>query len=404
MLYRKISGLDVLITGAADRTIKLWEPKNLKSDPCFQTIIGSGGTIIDLRYVERSEILISSSTDKTLRIWRLDKARELLMYPWFVPLQIIKDFTSINPTSIDNTVWVTCLDAQEGEKFKLFAGDSEGSMLTFKIAEGQEYSSIFELENKKSSIHRIGIIQTLLVPQENFVFTISYDQHLKAFDTGFSNEFFSLKNPNKVIYTSICWDEQYLYISDEMGYVGVLNVYMDKPFIWKRLVQEPIKKIEILSDPNAAKKMEIPADLEKDEEPVFTPKYLLVFTEHEVRFYRIQQGQKTHDMSGHKGPILKIITLEPERLPMSKVNDDPKILTCSLDNTIRFWDAKDMSTIVTMESPEKSELSCMAYLMNCGLVATGHEDGEIRLWNLENHQVISSIFQICNSEMYRENR
>lgn len=208
-------------------------------------MIGSGGSIIDLRYIEKSEILISSSTDKTLRIWRLDKARELLMYPWFVPLQIIKDFTSINPTSIDNNVWVTCLDTQEGEKFKLFAGDSEGSMLTFKIASGQEYSNIFEPDNKKPSIHRIGIIQVLLVPQENFVFTISYDQHLKAFDTGFSNEFFCLKNPNKVVYTSIYWDDQVLYIADELGYVGVLNVYMDKPFIWKRLVNEPVKKIEI---------------------------------------------------------------------------------------------------------------------------------------------------------------
>lgn len=57
--------------------------------------------------MEKAETLISSSTDKTLRIWRLDKARELLMYPWFVALQIIKDFTSINPTSIDNNVWVT---------------------------------------------------------------------------------------------------------------------------------------------------------------------------------------------------------------------------------------------------------------------------------------------------------
>ena len=96
-----------------------------------------------MKYVDKYEILISSWTDKTLRIWRLDKARELLMYPWFVPLQIIKDFTSITPTSIDNNVWVTCLDTQEGEKFKLFAGDSEGSMLTFRIADGQEYSNIF---------------------------------------------------------------------------------------------------------------------------------------------------------------------------------------------------------------------------------------------------------------------
>lgn len=53
------------------------------------------------------------------------------MYPWFVPLQIIKDFTSINLTSIESNVWITALDLQDTEVFKLYAGDSEGSMLTF---------------------------------------------------------------------------------------------------------------------------------------------------------------------------------------------------------------------------------------------------------------------------------
>jgi WD40 repeat protein len=28
LIYAKIDGLDVLISGSADRTIKLWEPKN----------------------------------------------------------------------------------------------------------------------------------------------------------------------------------------------------------------------------------------------------------------------------------------------------------------------------------------------------------------------------------------
>lgn len=67
-----------------------------------------------------------------------------------------------------------------------------------------------------------------------------------------------------------------------------------------------------------------------------------------------------------------------------KTEGDPKILSCSLDNTIRFWDSKDMSTVMVVEnSDEQSEFSCMAYLSECGLVATGHEDGHIRLWNLE---------------------
>lgn len=100
-----------------------------------------------------------------MRIWRIDKARELLMYPWFVPLQIIKDFTSVYPSAIDNNVWVTCMDLKEGENLGIFAGDSEGSMLIFKAPENWRHDCIFDLAKKAPApnVHRIGIIQILLV-------------------------------------------------------------------------------------------------------------------------------------------------------------------------------------------------------------------------------------------------
>ena len=107
---------------------------------------------------------------------------------------------------------------------------------------------MLELEGKKSSIHRIGILQVHLVESENFVFTISNDQQLKAFDAGFNNEFYTLKNPNKCCYTSVFWDESVLFIADELGYVGVLNVYMDKPFVWKRVADRKIIRIEVCKD------------------------------------------------------------------------------------------------------------------------------------------------------------
>jgi len=38
-----------------------------------------------------------------------------------------------------------------------------------------------------------------------------------------------------VCYSSVFWDENVLYIADELGFVGVLNVYMENPFVWKKL-------------------------------------------------------------------------------------------------------------------------------------------------------------------------
>lgn len=46
LLFTEIDGWEVLISGSADRTIKLWEPKNNKGNKCFQTIIGHEGSIL----------------------------------------------------------------------------------------------------------------------------------------------------------------------------------------------------------------------------------------------------------------------------------------------------------------------------------------------------------------------
>lgn len=99
------------------------------------------------------------------------------MYPWFVPLQIVKDFTSINPSIIDNNVWMMCLDVKEGENIAFYTGDSEGSTLEFKAPDEwrTKKDCVFSLNKKSTSLHRIGIIQILVVPQANFIFTISHD-------------------------------------------------------------------------------------------------------------------------------------------------------------------------------------------------------------------------------------
>lgn len=128
------------------------------------------------------------------------------------------------------------------------------------------------------------------------------------------------------------------------------------------------------------------------------PKYLLVQTDYCMKSYRIKKGQITHNMEGHTDAILKIIVLEPQKMekvmgePRGSIPDDPKVITCSLDNTILLWDFNKMEILTTMQAPEHSELSCMTFLYNSCLVATGHEDGAIRLWNLE---IGSSVLLKC---------
>ena len=147
----------MIITASADRTIKLWETKSTKSNPCFQTIVGHEGSILDMVYVQKVDQLITSSTDRTVRIWTIDKARQLLLYPWFVVYQKIQDFTSINQT-LDVDVWINCLEINDTERLGVYAGDSEGSLLKFKAPKEWRKKCEFEFEYKKRAVHRYGMI------------------------------------------------------------------------------------------------------------------------------------------------------------------------------------------------------------------------------------------------------
>ena len=92
-------------------------------------------------------------------------------------------------------------------------------------------------------------------------------------------------------------------------------------------------------------------------------------------------------MAGHgDASVLKVVALEPhkiEKFTEESIPDTPKVLTAALDNTIVLWNYEKMEIISQMHAPKNSELSCMTFLFKSCLVATGHEDGEIRLWNME---------------------
>ena len=80
------------------------------------------------------------------------------------------------------------------------------------------------------------------------------------------------------------------------------------------------------------------------------------------------------------------MALDPKKISQrtaETINDIPKIITASLDNTIRLWNSKKMDVANVLGAPPESEVSAMTFLMNSCLVVTGHEDGTLRLWNLE---------------------
>jgi WD40 repeat protein len=75
--------------------------------------------------------------------------------------------------------------------------------------------------------------------------------------------------------------------------------------------------------------------------------------------------------------------MEVQKLTDNKIKDQSKLVTVSLDNTMRVWDPTDLSCLEVLKNPEKCEITTLFYLKKANLFVTGHEDGTVRMWNIE---------------------
>lgn len=124
----------LLFTGAVDRSIKVWDPwvRDVK-DSCIQTIVGHGGTINSL--CTGPGCVISTSNDGSIRVWRPDPSRSLLLYPWFVCTQEIKD----------GTAWVTSCAIKAGDMVTMYIGDANGTLSVYTGATPMSGGDIAEV-------------------------------------------------------------------------------------------------------------------------------------------------------------------------------------------------------------------------------------------------------------------
>jgi hypothetical protein len=93
------------------------------------------------------------------------------------------------------------------------------------------------------------------------IFTISYDQTLKWFETSERALQVELHNPNKAVYTCLFWDsvDQQLFAADNRGFVYIIDIYEEDKVITKDLrdkkpktgekIDVKINSIQIIEDP-----------------------------------------------------------------------------------------------------------------------------------------------------------
>ena len=194
----------LLFSGGADRTVRVWDPAAGKdgSKPCVQTLRGHGGTVTSLAYCEG--VLVTASTDSTIKVWKQDEGRELLLYPWFSPQQSMST----------HECWVNDIALTMGETGALYVGDEHGGISMYRIerTSGRGGSSGLALSpwRQKPKAHALGIEKLMLVVAESLLISAGYDNVVRLWDSSSGVGVMTIENEHKCRFTALQWDPSHM--------------------------------------------------------------------------------------------------------------------------------------------------------------------------------------------------
>lgn len=326
---------------------------------CVQTLRGHDGTVTSLAVHNR--LLFSCSTDRTLRLWQMDEGRDMLLYPWY----------TLQETVQGHDCWLNALALHViGESGEVFAADERGCVCAFQLAIRGRLVSLSRWQ-QHPSVHGLSIVAMLLVPGENLLFTISFDQTMRALNVSSGVPVLTVANPRKVRFTGMHWHEgtRQLFLVDELGYL----------LAWSIGAERCTKDEQLLAAVRTA--------------PSSAPGFVSVSAHADELFAADQAGCHCWhilrdlgytEVGGHTGPVIALVSSEGSR------ESDGLFYSASVDNTIRGWEPGAMACVSTLHEVH-SEIASLLYSAANGFLISGHDDGSIRLWNSESGSTINLV-------------
>jgi WD40 repeat protein len=306
------------------------ETEDIKTN-YITTIYGHKGAILALAFCKTKAMLVSSSTDKTVRIWKMDDNFDKIKNPFFVCTSVIRDFKLKPAEKTESLYWVNTLSIKESDNIELYAGDTNGNIHIYSITEqhgnygrGMEtdvrYASSTSTSNQKKSsdsfvyqktisVHKMTVVKVTQSMYDNMIFSIGFDSLLVGYNHKdkkskkiyFKKEFLELPNGNKSFFTSITLNHHTheLICGDDKGNVSFIKIY-NKSQVKLKPVNNRAIYIQFL-------------ELFQDNE------HLLIVTEDGVNIFKIKRDIKTLSVTYHTAEIVKVFVIEP-------VKKDKKIL------------------------------------------------------------------------------
>ena len=399
IISETIDSTPVVFSGGADGSIKLWlgDPDLREKEMVhhIKTLLEHKSTVIAMTFCKTRSLLISSSSDMSMKIFRMKDKFDKILNPRFECISIIKDFHIKLNKDRDLPYWISTLSLKETDIIELYAGDTKGRVLFYHYIDDNylKYKGTsghaLELEgiNKNNfnflyavNLHKKwGTIKVVHSVFDNVIYSAGYNNHIVCYNVKNQQKIFEVANSNsKTYFTSLTINNftQELIVGDDIGNITFIKIFNKNEF----KIKEMNNKI------NSIQSMELFPGME----------HVLLASEDTLNIYRVNRKTKVSNVQHHDNGIIKLFVIEPIIVD-DRIIEDTKIISCGLDNMIKIWDFLTMECINKISGPElprkNVEISTVCYLDNSGLIAVGTDVGHVFFWDLSKSQYLPITYE-----------
>lgn len=396
MICEIIEGVSVLFSGGVDGSIKLWQgdPELGEKDMLhhIKTLLKHKGTIIALAFSRSRSILISSSSDMTMKVFRMKDNFDKILNPVFECISVIKDFNIQLNKDKDLPFWISTLSLKETDVTEVYAGDTKGRILLYHYIDdnyikyrGDETSMKPYTKNNLNYIKGVnlhkkwGTIKVIHSLFDSVIYSAGFDNHLVCYNVKNNSKMFEVANSNNKTHFSalaINYYTQELIVGDDSGTITFVKIFNKAEFKTK-VLNARIFSIQIL-------------DLFPDQE------HMLVICEDSINLFRVTRKTKISNAQHHDAELIKLYVTEPVKIEQ-KIIEDAKVISSAYDNKVKIWDFLTMECINLINGPELPkkivEVSTICYLNDSSMIAIGTDIGHVFFWDLNRSEYLKVDYE-----------
>ena len=399
LICESIDGTPVVFSGGADGSIKLWlgDPDLREKEMVhhIKTLLEHKSTIIALAFCKSRSLLISSSSDMTMKIFRMKDKFDKILNPRFECISTMRDFHIKLNKDKDLPYWISTLSLKETDIIELYAGDTKGRVLFYHYIDDNylKYKGTsghaLELEgiNKNNfnylyavNLHKKwGTIRVTHSIFDNVIYSAGYNNHIVCYNVKNQQKIFEVANSNSKTYFSaliINNFTQELIVGDDIGNVTFIKIFNKSEYKIKAMNSKilSIQSLELFPG----------------------QEHVLLVSEDNLTLFKINRKTKVSNVQHHDNELIKLFVIEPIVVG-DKIIEDTKIISCAFDNVIKIWDFLTMECINKINGPElprkNVEISSVCYLDNSGLIAVGTDVGHIFFWDLSKSEYLPNTYE-----------